>query len=68
MRGWYDLVQEGIYKIEDILSIHAEDATGAGTISIHTERCNPSDNIAIPQEIGSAGITETGSAGICVIG
>ena len=46
-------IHEGNNEIKNVLAVHAEDAAGASTIPIHTKGCNPGNNIAIAQEIGT---------------
>lgn len=49
-----DSVQEWLNKVQDILSVHAEHATGTGTIAILAERSDTRNNsVTTGQEIGS---------------
>ena len=45
-------------EIEDVLSVHAEDAASTCAIAIEAKGGHASDNIAIAEEVGATGIAE----------
>ena len=61
------LIQKRIDEIQHIFSILPEDTTRAGAIAVDAERRHAGDNVAIAEEVGSAGIAETRAAGICIV-
>lgn len=61
-------LQEGVHKVKHILAIHAEDTAGTGAVAVDTKGCNASNNIAVTQEVGAAGVAKAGAAGRMIIG
>ena len=60
-------IEVTVNKVQNIRPIHAEDATGTGTVAIDAKGRNARNDIAIAQEIGAAGIAKAGAAGRMVI-
>ncbi len=50
---WGAVVHEVFDEVEDVLSVEAEDAPGASTVCVETERCNSCDDIAVTEEVGT---------------
>lgn len=61
-------IQVRVNKIQDSLSVCAENAAGTGAIAVQAEGCNAGDNVTVTQEIGAARVAKARAASMSVIG
>ena len=67
-RLWQVLAEFRIEPVEIVGSIHTINTACAGASAVETKGGHACNNIRITNKIRSTGVTEAGTAGVCIIG
>ena len=62
------LAKFAIEPVEIISSVYAIHTTGTSAIAVEPKGGYPGDNVGIPDEIGTARVTEAGATGMRIVG